>query len=645
MKPLSRHIYAIASIVLASVLFVSVNMVSDVWLRSARVDLTEGGLFTVSEGTRATLAKLEEPIKLRFFYSRGIAADYAQVRAYAARIRDLLQEYVALSKGKLSLEEIDPVPYTQAEDEALAFNITPIPTQEDEQIYFGLAGTNSIDGQLTIPFFNQNREQYLEYDLTSFIYQLSLPAKPKLGIITSLPLATGAGGFMAMMQGQAQPFMIYEQLRQAFDIQMLDQDADKIPSDIGVLMIVHPKQRGDRTLYAIDQFVMRGGHAIVFVDPLSEIANNTMNMGPGVQAAATSSLEPLLTAWGVRYDPSKVIADGGRAQRVRLGRDSAQGQVDYIVWLRLSSDNPDGSDFSPTDTITSNLNLLNFATAGALGPLKGATTKFSPLVRSSALSSLLDTSMIRIMARPQDLVRAFKPQGDKLIIGARISGPAKSAYPKGSPKSGETPRMSLPAPHHINDAKNIDVIIVADSDIFDDRFWVQVQDVLGQRMAVPTADNAAFVVNAVENMMGSPDLISLRTRARSDRPFTVVDELRRNAETRFRAEAEQLQIRVTEAEARLRELQGGSETIAQPGTAKGEMLSPAQQQAIEKFRRELLESRAALRQVQANLRADVERLGARLAFINIALVPILVSAFAIGLAWVRRRRRTRARGL
>jgi len=642
MRPLSRRTYAIAVIVLAAILFVAVNIVSDTWLRSARIDLTEGSLFTVSEGTRATLAKIPEPITLRFFYSRGLAADYAQVRAYAARVRDLLQEYASLSHGKLKVEEIDPVPYTPAEDEAVAYSLTPVPTQDGEQIYFGLAGTNSVDGQLTIPFFNQNREQYLEYDLTSFIYQLSTPAKPKLGLMTNLPLESGAGGMMAAMQGNAQPFVIYQQLRENFDLKVLDQDIDRVPADVSTLLIVHPKPLSDKTLYAIDQFVLRGGHAIVFVDPLSELAMSTTNMGPGMQSGATSNLEPLLKAWGVGFDASKVIADGARAQRVRLGQ-SGQGVADYIVWLRLAADNPDGSDFSPTDPVTSNLKMLNLATAGAIQPLKGATTKFVPLIRSSAVASLIDSTQVRVMQQPQDLLRAFEPTGEKYIIAARISGPVKSAYPQGAP--GDTAL----APH-VADAKNIDVIVVADSDIFDDRFWVQVQDVLGQRMAVPTADNAAFVVNAADNMMGSSDLISLRTRARSDRPFTVVQAIKRDAENRFRSEADRLQQSVAEAEGRLRQLQGqggSDDAAAKPGqaTSKGEMLSPAQQAEVEKFRHQLIQSRAALRDVQANLRADVERLGARLAFINIALVPILVAAFAIGLAWLRRRRRERARRL
>ena len=653
MRPLSRRTYAIATMVLAAILFVAINMVSDTWLRTASIDLTEGGLYTVSDGTRAVLAKIPEPITLRFFYSREIAADYAQVRAYAARVRDLLQEYSTLAHGKLNVEEIDPVAYTPAEDEAQAFNLTAVPTQEGDQIYFGLAGTNSIDGQLTIPFFNQNREQYLEYDLSSFIYQLSTPTKPRLGILTSLPLDTGAGGMAAMMQGNAQPFAIYQQLRQSFDVQMLDQDIDRVPAGISTLLIVHPKALGPKTLYAIDQFVLRGGHAIVFIDPLSEIPTLSPEVHNGTQSAETSNLEPLLKTWGVGYDPSKVIADGARAQRVRLGQDASQ-LADYVVWLRLTSDSPDGSDFSPTDPVTANLKLINLATAGALTPLKGATTLFSPLIRSSAVSQLMDTTQVKIMTQPQDLLRAFEPTGEKFFIGARISGPAKSAFPQGAPNELPAPDATPPAappaplPPHVGAAKNINVIVVADSDIFDDRFWVQMQNVMGQTMAVPNADNAAFIVNAVENMMGSSDLISLRTRARSDRPFTVVLALQREAEGRYRAEAEELQRKVGDAESRLRQLQSGGEDMnAKPGRpqAKGEMLSPAQQAEVEKFRRQLIESRAALRGVQADLRKDVETLGSRLAFINIALVPILVAAFAIGLAWLRRRRRERARGL
>jgi ABC-type uncharacterized transport system involved in gliding motility auxiliary subunit len=652
MKPLSRKVYALTAVVLTVVLFVAINIVSDNWLRNARLDLTENGQFTLSDGTRAILKKIPEPITLRFFYSREVAADYAQVRAYAGRVRDLLQEYAAVAHGKLVLQEIDPEPYTPAEDDAVAAGLTAVPTQEGDNVYFGLAGANSIGGQETIPFFDQAREPYLEYDLSSFIYHLSSPSKPKLGIITSLPLDSGAGGMAAMMQGQQQPFVIYQQLRESFDVQMLDQNIDRVPADISTLLIVHPKLLGDKTLYAIDQFVLRGGRAIIFVDPLSEIANASSGGEPGVQSNATSDLEPLLKTWGVAYDPSKVVADGARAQRVQMGAGSPESATDYIIWLRVAADNPDGSDFSPTDPVTANLKQLNLATAGALKPIAGATTRFSPLVRSSAESELLDTATVRAMAQPQDLLRSFHPGGEKFFIAARLSGPAKSAFPKGAPNepmaSGAIPPPPLFA--HIGDAKNINVIVMADSDLFDDRFWVQVQNVQGQRMAVPTADNAAFVINAAENMMGSSDLISLRTRARSDRPFTVVQELQRQAESRFLAEAQSLQQKVSEAEGHLRDLQGegGGEHAAPKGqqaNANGEMLSPAQQAEIEKFRRQLVESRAALRQVQANLRSDVERLGARLAFINIALVPILVAAFVIGLAWLRRRNRVKARGL
>ena len=275
MKTISRRMYAIAAIALAAVLFVAVNIVSNFWLSTARLDLTQNGLYTVSDGTKSLLGKLQEPVTLRFYFSRGPSTGYAQIVAYSGRVRDLLQEYAALAHGKIILEEIDPAPFTPAEDEAVSQGLTGAPTQEGDNVYFGLVGTNTLAGHETIPFFDQMREEYLEYDVSSLVYKLSLPKKPKLGIISVLPLETGAGGLAAALQGNGMPFTVYTQLRDAFDVQMLDTTTDRVPADISTLLVVHPAALSDTTLYAIDQFALRGGHAIVFVDPLSE----TMNLG------------------------------------------------------------------------------------------------------------------------------------------------------------------------------------------------------------------------------------------------------------------------------------------------------------------------------------------------------------------------------
>jgi ABC-type uncharacterized transport system involved in gliding motility auxiliary subunit len=649
MKPLSRRLYALVSVALIVVLFVTVNIVSSVWLRSARIDLTQNGLYSVSEGTRATLAKLQEPITLRLYYSRAPAAGYASIVAYAGRVRDLLQEYAALSGGKLIVEEIDPAPFTPAEDDAVAQGLTGAPTQEGDTVYFGLVGTNTLSGRETIPFFDASREQYLEYDLTSMVYKLSQPVKPKLALLSSLPLAQGSGGLAAALQGNAQPFAIYQQLQQTFDVQNLDTTVDRIPADVATLLVIHPAGFSDATQYAIDQFVLRGGHAIVFVDPFSEVAG-TQSPGQISTGDNTSSdLKPLFAAWGIDYDPGKVLVDAQLAQQVQFGGGGAPRVVDYIAWLRLQPDN-----FDLNDPATGNLQLLNVATAGALKPHMGATTTFVPLITSSTNAMLMDSIQIRVTQNPQDLIRRFQGTGEKFNIAARISGPAKTAFPMGPPPPAQKPPTpgsdadkkpaTAPLPAQIKEAKDINVIVMADSDVVDDKFWVQVQNMLGQRVAIPTADNGAMIVNFVENMMGSNDLISLRTRERTARPFTVVEQIRRDAEGRFLAQEQQLQEKVNTTQQNLRELQGqgGPEGTNTQGTP---VLSKAQQTQIDKLRRDLVDTRANLRQVQANLRRDVENLGNLLAFLNIAFVPIVLSAAAGGVAVMRSRRRARARGM
>jgi ABC-type uncharacterized transport system involved in gliding motility auxiliary subunit len=647
MKMLSHRVFALSAIALAVVLFVAVNIVANQWLGTARLDLTQNGLYTVSPGTEAIVSKLPEPVTLRFYFSRKPSAGYAQIVAYAGRVHDLLEEYAALSGGKILFEELDPEPFTPAEDDAVAQGLTGAPTQEGDNVYFGLVGSNTLAGHEVIPFFDQSREEYLEYDLSSMIYKLSRPAKPKLGILSALPLEQGAGGLQAALAGNSQPYVIYQQLRDSYDVQMLDpMTTDRIPADVGTLLVVHPANFTAPVQYAIDQFVLKGGHAIVFVDPLSE---SSVQQGPGGQDQgdkSSSTLGPVFTAWGPDFDPSKVVTDADLAQPVQVNGPGGQPRViDYIAWLRMTPAN-----FDRSDPITSNLQVLNIASAGSLKAHQGATTKFQPLLTGSSTAALLDSMLVRTVQNPSDLLRRFAPTGAKFTIGARVTGPAKTAFPNGAPAAApkppadpnEPPKPDAGAlPAQIKDAKDINVVVIADSDLLEDRFWVQVQNVVGQRIAVPTADNGALVMNAVENMMGSNDLISLRTRERSARPFVVVEQIRRSAETRFLAEEQQLQQKVTATEASLRALQGQN----QPQNGAAPVLSKEQQAQIDKFRSDLVQTRTSLRGVQANLRQDVQRLGTTLAFLNIALVPLGIAAVAIGLSVFRRRRRAKARAL
>jgi ABC-type uncharacterized transport system involved in gliding motility auxiliary subunit len=641
MRNLSRPGFAALAIVLGVVLFFGINIVSNMWFGAARVDLTESGLYTVSDGTRTTLRNLQEPITLRFFFSRDAVAGYPTVNAYASRVRDLLREYEALAGGNILFEEIDPITFTPEEDQAVAFGLTGVPTQNGDKVYFGLAGTNSTDGQETIPFFNQDRENYLEYDLTSLVYRLSRVEQPRLGVLSALPLESGLGGMMAMIQGNAQPFAIYQQLQEVFDVENLDDSIDRIPEDISTLLVAHPADFSARTRYAIDQFVMRGGNAIILVDPLSEAAG-AASAGMGGQAIGDSSdLPEDLAAWGIAYDPGMVVADAELAQRVRFGDASNPQTLEYLVWLRAQTPN-----FDSDDLITADLQLVNLATAGALSQAENATTTFTPLITSSTTSALLNSFIVRSTQNPADLIRNFSPIGGPFTLAARASGPAASGFPDGAPLPETEDEQAAdepdePLPQHLAQADAINVIVIADADMLDDRFWVNAQNIFGQRILIPSADNGAMIVNAVENMMGSNELISLRTRAPPVRNFTVVEDLQRQAEAQYLAEEQRLLESITSTEQRLQELEGQGAD----GEGRAELVTPEQQAAIENFRQELLDSRAALRAVQANLRRDQENLGARLKFLNTATVPLVIAFIGIGVGILRRRRRLAARGM
>jgi ABC-type uncharacterized transport system involved in gliding motility auxiliary subunit len=628
-KTISRRLYAIAAVVLAAIIFVALNIAANTSLTNERLDLTQNKLYTLSKGTRETLASLKEPITLKFYYSKKTAADYAQIRAYASRVRDLLQEYAALANGKIILQEVDPEPYTAAEDQATADGLTGAPTDNGDMVYFGLVGTNTIDGKQVIPFFSQDREAYLEYDLTSLIYHLATPKKPVVGILSSLPLSTGAGGMAALMQGRARPFAAYQQLSQNYKTQMISNDFTSIPKDVDVLMIVQPNPLKPAQRYAIDQFVLHGGRALVFVDPDSDLARQSGGMGRGPKADTSSDLPKLFKAWGIQFNPAKVIGDRALAQPVQVSNDPRNPIASYPIWLHLGQ-----AQFDAKDQVTASLQSLNLATAGALAHAKGATTQFTPLVTSSKDAGLLDATVVQASKRPQDLMSAIRPAGKPYVIAARISGPAKTAFPDGPPKGDKTEGKE------IKSARSINVIVMADSDIFDDRFWVRRQNVYGRTVDTPFADNGAFILNAVENLTGSNALISLRTRATANRPFTVVKELQAEAQARFQREADALRAKLQDTESRLKALEQGGSVNGQRSNAMS--LTPAQKREIEKFKRDLVDTRTQLRQVQHNLRKEVDALGSFLAFINIALVPILIAAFALLLAILRRRRRARA---
>lgn len=651
---MNRTLISVTGLAVAAILFLAVNVLANLGLRTApRIDLTEQKLYTLSQGTKNVLASIKEPITLRLFYSAKLANELPQMKAYGQRVRDLLEEYASRANGRIRIEVIDPEPYTEAEDRAVAAGVqgAPLDANQATQFYFGLVGTNTADKQEVIPFLQQEREQFLEYDLTRLVYALTDPKKPVLGLMTDIQMQYGPGGVMAAMRGQGAPYILYNQLKDQFQVKTMATDVKAIDDDVTVLMVVHPKALSEQAQYAIDQFVMRGGRVMLMVDPHyeSEQAPQGM-MGMQMMEPKSSNLPKLMQAWGVAMDDKVFVGDRSVAIRVSAGEGSRRGAVDYVAWMQLGQANR-----NPEDVATGELGTINLISAGALKPVEGATTTLTPLLYSSKdQAALIDVAKIGIRPQPDVLLAEFKPTGERYTLAARIAGPAKSAFPDGPPpppkkegeeaKEGEakpeTKADEKPAKPHIAESQGpINVIVVADVDMIEDRFWVRVQDFFGQRMAVPFAANADLLVNAVDSLSGSNDLITLRSRGRSNRPFEAIDQLRREAGQEFVSREQELQKKLQETEKQIAELQS-----KRKAGAGGALLSAEEQAAIDNFRKELVRVRRELRDVQYNLNRSVERLSSWIKFANIGLVPIAVAGIAIGIGAVRRQRRAASHG-
>jgi len=639
-SPSRRSLLSLGGIVLALVVFVAINIVANRTLSTTRLDLTADRLFTLSAGTKSVLAKIEEPLTLRFYFSDRLGREIPSYAVYATRIREMLQEYQTASRGKIRLEVIDPRPFSDEEDRAVGFGLHGVPVnQGGDLVYFGLAATNTADKEEVIAFFQPERERFLEYDLTKIVYNLTVTKKPSVGLLTMLPV-TGD-----MRQRPPEPWAIYSQLNQFFDLKMIERDTAIIPAEIGVLMVIHPQNLPEKTLYAIDQFVLRGGRALVFVDPHAE--GEMTRPGMAAQTGLTASnLKKLFDAWGIELVEGKVAGDRLAARRVNAGTDTRVRAVDYLAWLNLRDD----AHFNRSDILTAETGVLQLASAGVLKAKEGASTTLTPLVRTSLQSTQIEVDAVKMQPDPVKILAEFKSDNQSYILAARVAGPVKSAFPDGPPtepkKEGEeTPAnpaaTTAPPAEALKESKvPANLIVVADTDLLEDLFWAQVQDFFGQRMIIPAASNGDFVINAVDNLLGSDDLISLRTRGMSARPFLTVQELQRDAELKFRAKERELTEKLRDTEKKLGELQSQGQPQGEAGRA---IVSREQQEAIEKFRADMLGIRRELRDVQHELRRDIEALDMTLKFVNIGLVPILVGIAAIIVGVVRIRRRAPAR--
>ena len=622
MEAKNRSFLSAGILGLLVVLFVTLTILSAVLLKGMRFDLTENGLYTLSEGTRNILKNMDEPVNLYLYFSEDVSRDLPQFRSYARWAGEMLEEFAERSGGKLTLKRVNPVAFSPEEDQAAQYGLQGVPVgTAGDTLYFGLVGTNSLDGLEVMPFLQPDKEKFLEYDLAKIVSSLSHPKRKKVGLISELDMQPG---FDPGSQSMREAWVIHQQLGQLFELQDIPADSDVLPDDLELLVLVHPKELSENMLYQVDQFALRGGSVLAFIDPMAEadLGGDPNDPMARMNAGGSSSLGPLLQAWGVDFDTGKVIGD--RAFALQVSMAMGQAPIRHLGILSVTTEG-----MNSTDVAVADLQSVNFSSTGWLSAAEDASSSFEPLLQSSVYAAPIDAMRLRFLSNPQDLAADFEPTGDQYTLVARVTGEVSTAF--------EQVPEGMSQEKHISGSgeQGINVVLFADTDVLTDRLWVQKQNFLGQTVLSSFADNGTLVFNIADQLLGSTDLIGIRTRASSNRPFERVNALKMSAEARFRDTEKRLQAELEVTERKLTEMQSSRQD--------GELtvLTSEQQDEVQRFIDRKLQIRGELREVQHDLSRDIEVLGMWLKFINIALVPILIVFAALLMGHMRRRRRER----
>ncbi len=632
---MNKQLLSTVGLVLAVILFLSFNIVTNGNFKSARIDLTEDKLYTLSDGSLNIIKSLQEPITLRFYFSDQVAQELPSLKAYAQRVQELLVEYQRASEGMIRLIIVNPEPFSDNEQRAKQYGLQSVPIEgETDDLYFGLAGSNLLDGVERITFFQPEKEDVLEYDLTKLIYKLSSVERKSIGVMSALPVD---GEQYDPLKGEvaspddAQPWAFMAELRQMFSVSVLPSDIRRIPSSLDALVVVHPKEFSDATLYAIDQYVLRGGKLITFVDPYAEIdipEKDPDNPMAARLASRSSNMKTLFHAWGFERAGADVLADRKTAMKVDFGARSNNEAIDYVLWQAIPAD-----QLNSEQAITSQLKKISVATSGRFIPLEGHSTSITPLISSSNEAMLVDKRVVQFRNDPMALLTKYQAGTLSYPLAVRVTGDVKSAFPEGL--RGDNGKLM---PGHVTESKqDIDVIAIADVDMLQDRFWVQLQEFYGQKIAYSTSNNIDFLINAIDDMIGSDGLISVRSRVGFSRPFDRVLALQREAEKKYRTKERELQKVLTETKQRIARMQ-----VERSGSGDS-ILNQEQQKQIAESEMLVNRTQQQLREVQGNLRKDIDTLDTQLKFFNIGLVPILIAIIAVISGWLRIRKRTRGR--
>ncbi|OFZ86927.1 MAG: hypothetical protein A2V78_15195 [Betaproteobacteria bacterium RBG_16_64_18] len=616
------QLYSAGGVVVVLVILVLANFVLGAFKQ--RIDLTDGGIYTLSEGTRVVIAKLESPVKIRFYFSQSDAGVPLALKAFGRRVEDLLGEFRQASGGKIIVEKFDPQPDSDAEDSAALDGVEAQVTGAGDRFYLGLS-VSQIDQKFALPALTLDRERLLEYDLTRAIGRTATAKKPVIGVMTPLPAFGSGGNPMMGMPAQA-PWVFISELRRDYNVKHVDPNAERIDDDIGVLLVIHPRGITEQAQYAIDQFVLRGGRLIAMLDAYAYF-DQMPGMGRA-QGGSASSLDRLLKAWGVGYDATKVVTD------MKFG--SGAGPRAMPTLLSLS-----GAALNADDVTTSRLGFLLVPFSGAFSGTPADGIRQTELIKSSTFSRLSDSSAA--MTQGDAAAKDFAPSGKEYPLAIRLTGRFKTAFPEGRPaspekagakgdKQGDGKAAAAARPHLVAAKDENAVVLVGDTDFINDAAAVSIQEVFGQRIVVPQNGNLAFAQALVEQVAGDTSLISLRTRATATRPFTVIREMEARAQQRYLGKIKELEDSLAQAQQKL----GALQKQKTPGQTA--ILSAAQQAELESFRAKAVQTRRELKEVRKELRADSEALEFWTKVANIAALPILISLVGLVLGFARRRK-------
>ena len=614
---------------LAIAIFLMLNGMIQPALMSWRVDFSQGDQYTLSDGTRDTLGDLAEPVDLTFVYSRTLGQDFPVIRAYAQRVRELLQTYENVGGHRLHLVEIDPTPFSTAEDEALAAGISGIPTANGEPLYFGLIGRNAVDDELVIPFLDPERESTLEYDLTRLIARLDNPKPATIGVITDLQNFQGTG--------TETDYFVLREIAASYTVAPISPDFLEIPDSVDILLIAHAADLTERQTYLIDQFILAKGRALILVDPASKAAaaaNGVFNISNGL---IRSDLGVLGEAWGVKL-LDKAVADATHALPVNIQENGSLIEVGQPLFIGIPR-----ALMSSDDLITAPLSLtLNLGAPGALQAFPPNGVSFNSLIRTDDAPSFIDPELASGDMQPPAVLRAYEAEDGYLVLGGRLSGRLPTAFPEGPPTS-ELPDDPVEAElveiangnlaaHLSQSREGAQIIILADADILDDGFYID------PRSGNPAGDNATFILNALDNLAGGDALTNLRSRSPNRRPMSRIDRMRDDAQRKFFAEQATLEERLASAQTRLEQLQANG---IEQGFFSGDLeadLSPEERTELSALRQSVIETRSSLRDIERDFRRDIDGLVGLLRFINIWGGPLMLALLGF-LVWFRQKRK------